>query len=158
MSAGRTTPPLPRSPRPPQTGPSLAGDGQAKLRQSAFSAWLSLLASGGTLVCCALPALLVMLGAGAALSGLVSAVPQFVWLSEHKGWVFGSASVLMLAGGWLQWRNRTAPCPLDPQLRAACLRTRRWSLGVYLASLLLLAVGAAFAFVLPWLMGATAGG
>lgn len=130
-----------------------AGDGRAELRQSALSAWLSLLASSGTLVCCALPALLVMLGAGAALSGLVAAVPQIVWLSEHKGWVFGTAGVLMLAGGVLQWRNRTAPCPLDPQLRAACLRTRRWSLVVYGVSLLLLATGAAFAFLLPALMG-----
>jgi hypothetical protein len=130
-----------------------AGDGRAALRQSALSAWLSLLASSGTLVCCALPALLVTLGAGAALSGLVAAVPQIVWLSEHKGWVFGTAGVLMLAGGVLQWRNRTAPCPLDPQLRAACLRTRRWSLVVYGVSLLLLATGAAFAFVLPALWG-----
>jgi hypothetical protein len=130
-----------------------ADDGRAELRRSALSAWVSLLASSSTLVCCALPALLVMLGAGAALSGLVAAVPQIVWLSEHKGWVFGTASVLMLAGGVLQWRNRTAPCPLDPQLRAACLRTRRWSLGVYGVSLLLLALGAAFAFVLPALMG-----
>ena len=129
-----------------------AGDGRTELRQSALSAWLSLLASSGTLVCCALPALLVMLGAGAALSGLVAAVPQIVWLSEYKGWVFGTASVLMLAGGLLQWRNRTAPCPLDPQLRAACLRARRWSLAVYGVSLLLLAAGAAFAFVLPALM------
>ena len=133
-----------------------AGDGRAELRQSALSAWLSLLASSGTLVCCALPALLVMLGAGAALSGLVAAVPQIVWLSEHKGWIFGIASVLMLAGGVLQWRNRTAPCPLDPQLRAACLRTRRWSLVVYAVSLVLLAIGAAFAFVLPALMGSGA--
>ena len=133
-----------------------AGDGRAELRQSALSAWLSLLASSGTLVCCALPALLVMLGAGAALSGLVAAVPQIVWLSEHKGWVFGTASVLMLAGGVLQWRNRTAPCPLDPQLRAACLRTRRWSLVVYAVSLVLLAIGAAVAFVLPALMGSGA--
>ena len=129
------------------------GDGRAELRQSALSAWLSLLASSGTLVCCALPALLVMLGAGAALSGLVAAVPQIVWLSEHKGWVFGTAGVLMLAGGVLQWRNRTAPCPLDPQRRAACLRTRRWSLAVYGISLLLLATGAAFAYVLPALTG-----
>jgi len=133
------------------------GDGHAELRQSALSAWLSLLASSGTLVCCALPALLVMLGAGAALSGLVAAVPQIVWLSEHKGWVFGTASVLMGAGGVLQWRNRTAPCPLDPALRAACLRTRRWSLVVYGVSLLLLAIGAAFAFVLPALMGSGVG-
>jgi hypothetical protein len=127
-------------------------DGRAELRQSAFSAWLSLLASSGTLVCCAIPALLVMLGAGAALSGLVAAVPQIVWLSEHKGWIFGTATVLMLAGGALQWRNRTAPCPLDPQLRAACMRTRRWSLGIYLVSLVLLVIGALFAFVLPALM------
>ncbi|RVU43952.1 hypothetical protein EOE66_19200 [Rubrivivax rivuli] len=127
------------------------------MRQSALSAWLSLLASSSTLVCCALPALLVMLGAGAALSGLVAAVPQIVWLSEHKGWVFGTASVLMAAGGVLQWRNRTAPCPLDPQLRAACLRTRRWSLAVYGFSLLLLALGATFAFVLPGLMGSGEG-
>ena len=131
-------------------------DGRAELRQSAWSAWLALLASSGTLVCCALPALLVLLGAGAALSGLVSAVPQIVWLSEHKGWMFGTASMLMLAGGALQWRNRRAPCPLDPQLRAACTRTRRWSLGVYLVSLLLLMVGAAFAFVLPALLATSA--
>jgi hypothetical protein len=82
----------------------------------------------------------------------VAAVPQIVWLSEHKGWIFGIATVLMAAGGALQWRNRTAPCPLDPQLRAACMRTRRWSLGIYLVSLVLLVVGALFAFVLPALM------
>ncbi|MBU6270682.1 MAG: hypothetical protein KGQ67_05205 [Betaproteobacteria bacterium] len=134
-----------------------AGDGRNGLRQSALWAWLSLLAGSGTLVCCALPALLVMLGAGAALSGLVAAVPQIVWLSEHKGWVFGTASVLMLGGGVLQWRNRTAPCPLDPDLRSACLRTRRWSQVVYGVSLLLLAIGAAFAFVLPALMSSAAG-
>jgi len=105
-------------------------------------------------VCCALPALLVMLGAGAALSGLVAAVPQVVWLSEHKGLVFGVAGLLMATGGVLQWRNRHAPCPIDPALRAACQRTRRWSLGIYLVSLALLAVGAAFAFVLPAWMAA----
>lgn len=134
-----------------------AVDGRSELRQSALSAWLSLLASSSTLVCCALPALLVMLGAGAALSGLVAAVPQIVWLSEHKGWVFGTASMLMVGSGVLQWRNRTAPCPLDPDLRSACLRTRRFSLAVYGVSLLLLGIGAAFAFVLPALMSSGGG-
>ena len=141
---------------PSQAGPTApSADGRAELRQSAWSAWVSLLAGSGTLVCCALPALLVTLGAGAALSGLVTAVPQIVWLSEHKGVVVGGAAVLMLAAGVLQWRNRHAPCPLDPRLRAACMRTRRWSLGVYLVSLGLLAVGAAFAFVMPALMTGT---
>jgi hypothetical protein len=117
-----------------------------------FSAWVSLLAGGTTLICCALPALLVTLGAGAALSTLVTAVPQLVWISEHKGPIFGAAASFMALGGWVQWRNRTAPCPIDPALRQACLRTRRFSSRLYLFSLALLSIGAWFAFVAPWLM------
>jgi hypothetical protein len=55
------------------------------------------------------------------------------------------------ASGLLQWRNRNAPCPVDPALRQACLRTRRAALQVYWASVLLFAVGGWFAFVQPLL-------
>jgi hypothetical protein len=128
-----------------------SADGSSELKRGLASAWLSLLASGGTLVCCALPALLVALGAGAALSSLVATVPQIVWVSENKEAVFGTAVVLMALGGWVQWRNRNAPCPIDPQLRDACLRTRRFSARLWWFSLLLLGVGGWFAFVQPWL-------
>jgi hypothetical protein len=124
------------------------------LRRGAWSAWVALAASSGTLVCCALPALLVALGAGAALAGLVSVFPQIVWLSEHKAVVFTAALVAMAAAGWLQWRNRSAPCPTDPALRDACLRTRRLSARVFGVSLLLMALGAWFAFVQPLLSAA----
>ena len=126
-------------------------DGGTQRRTGFAAAWLSLFASSGTLVCCALPALLVALGAGAALSSLVIAVPQLVWVSEHKGAVFGVAGLMLAAAGAVQWRNRTAPCPIDPALRDACLRTRRLSLRVYLLSLALFAVGGWFAFAAPWL-------
>jgi hypothetical protein len=115
------------------------------------SALVTLLASSSTLVCCALPALLVAIGAGAALSSLVSAVPQIVWISEHKEWVFGAAVVMMAAAGVVQWRNRYAACPVDPKLRNACLVTRKWSLRIYLASVALLVIGGWFAFVQPLL-------
>ena len=133
--------------------PAPMSDGSAPRRTGAVAAWLSLLASSGTLVCCALPALLVALGAGAALASLVSAVPQLVWLSEHKGAVFAAAGAMLAAAGAVQWRNRTAPCPVDPALRGACLRTRRVSLRVYLLAVGLFGVGGCFAFVLPWLGG-----
>ncbi|KNZ31031.1 MAG: hypothetical protein AD742_19230 [Methylibium sp. NZG] len=126
-------------------------DGSTPRRTGVVSAWLSLFASSATLVCCALPALLVALGAGAALSSLVGVVPQVVWLSEHKGAVFAVAGVMLAVAGAWQWRNRNAPCPVDPALRHACLRTRRLSLRVYLLSVALFVVGGAFAFVLPWL-------
>lgn len=135
----------------------LGDDASAVQRQGLASAWLALLASGSTLVCCALPALLVALGAGAALSTLVSAVPQLVWISEHKTPVFITAAVLMTVGGWVQWRNRTAPCPIDPALRNACLRTRRFSARLYLFSLAMLLVGGWFAFVAPWLASVETG-
>jgi len=41
------------------------------------------LTSVGTLVCCVLPAILVTIGAGAALAGLVTLLPQLIWLSEQ---------------------------------------------------------------------------
>ena len=47
----------------------------ALTRNAALSA-MALLTSSATLVCCVLPAVLVALGAGAALAGLVTAVPQ----------------------------------------------------------------------------------
>ena len=122
-------------------------------RSSLWSSLASLFASSSTLVCCALPALLVAVGAGAALSSLVSAVPQLVWLSERKELLFTFAGVMLLAAGMLQWRNRTAPCPLDPGLRQSCLRARKASTQMWGFSVAIYAVGAWFAFVQPWLAG-----
>ncbi|MET0334223.1 MAG: hypothetical protein ABW190_08110 [Rhizobacter sp.] len=129
----------------------MSADGTVESRTGLWTSLLSVFASSSTLVCCALPALLVALGAGAALSSLVSVFPQVVWLSEHKAELFVGAGLALLASGWLQWRNRSAPCPTDPALRSACLRTRKTSWRLYAFSLVVYAVGAWFAFVQPWL-------
>ena len=113
--------------------------------------FLSLFTSTGTLLCCALPALLVALGAGAALSTLVAAVPGLVWVSEYKEAVFAFAGFMLVISGWLQWRGRFAPCPVDVHQRDACLRARKTSARVYLASVLVYALGGWFAFVQPLL-------
>jgi hypothetical protein len=126
-------------------------DGVAQTRGSLWSSVASLFATSSTLVCCAIPALLVALGAGAALSSLVSVFPQVVWLSEHKEGLFLFAGLAMAGSGWLQWRNRSAPCPVDPKLRDACLKTRKVSFRVYLASVSFYLVGGWFAFIQPWL-------
>jgi hypothetical protein len=129
---------------------SSGSDGREALSQSLWTSFIALLASSGTLVCCALPALPVTLGAGAVLSSLVAAVPQLVWISEHKLLVFSAAAAMLTLAGGLQWKNRNAPCPVDPVLAAACTRTRRMSRNVYLASVGLFAIGGWFAFVAPW--------
>src|ERR1700739_4871711 len=96
----------------------------ASLSRNAGLAAGALLASSATLICCVLPAVLVTLGAGAALAGLVSAVPQLIWLSEHKPLVFGSAGALLVVSGVALWYGRNLPCPTDPAAARACRRLR----------------------------------
>ena len=121
----------------------------APLRRNAWLAFTALIASSGTLLCCVLPAVMVALGAGAALAGLVGAVPQLVWLSEHKGLVFGIAAVLLVVAGVALWLARGVPCPADPALARACVRLRSLSRVLYAIAVVAFALGATFAFVLP---------
>ena len=122
---------------------------QAPLRRNVGLSLLSLVAAGGTLGCCVLPAVMVALGAGAALAGLVTAVPQLVWLSEHKALVFGIAGGMLALSGALLWRARGLPCPADPALARTCARLRRTSVVLWWMAAVATALGALFAFVLP---------
>jgi hypothetical protein len=112
--------------------------------------WLALATSSSTLLCCALPALLVGVGAGAVLASLVSAIPALIWISKHHALVFTTAGVMLVLGGALQ--ARPAACPLDPKLAAACSRYKRLSRAVYALSVLAYLIGVFFAFVLPAVM------
>lgn len=108
---------------------------------------LSLFTSVGTLLCCALPVLLVTLGAGAALAGLVSAAPWLVALSQYKVWTFSIAGILLLAAGGMRWRAQNAPCPIDPEQAKACARLRKISAWMYWLSVGVYATGFFFAFI-----------
>ena len=91
----------------------MTGPHSTLTRNAALSA-VALLTSSATLVCCVLPAVLVALGAGAALAGLLAAVPQLIWLSEHKQLVFGVAAIFLAASGAAIWYASSLPCPSNP--------------------------------------------
>lgn len=122
------------------------------LKQSAGASLLALITASGTLVCCVLPAVMVAIGAGAALAGLVSAAPWLIWLSAHKGLVFGVAALMLALSGGLLWRARFAPCPADPALARTCTALRRFSAWTWGLAVVATGVGAVFAFLLPLLM------
>lgn len=134
------------------TVPNSADSANSALKQNAAVSFLSLFTSGGTLICCALPALMVSIGAGATLAGLVTNFPQLIWLTEHKTALFISAGVMLIAAGVMQWRAKSLPCPADPALAATCARTRKISLGIYWFSVAIFATGGFFAYVLPHLL------
>lgn len=116
-------------------------------RSGTVLVWLALASSFGTLICCALPVLLVALGLGAVVAGLVTAVPQFVTLSENKAIVFAVAGGLLVLAATARYATRNAPCPSDPRAADACRRLRRTS-GVLLAgSATIYVIGFFFAYV-----------
>lgn len=108
---------------------------------------LSLFTSAGTLICCALPALLVTLGMGATLAGLVSNVPWITAISDYKGYVFAWAGFMLALSTYIQWRGRYAPCPADPAKAKACSRLRKVSWFILGFSIVIYAIGFFFAFL-----------
>jgi hypothetical protein len=89
----------------------------------------------------------------AGLAGLVTAVPQLIWLSEHKPLVFSIAGAMLLVSGGALWLGRRAPCPEDPTLPQSCRRLRRISWVIYGVAVAIFLLGASFAFLLPPLAG-----
>jgi mercuric ion transport protein len=113
--------------------------------------YLSLFSSLGTLICCALPSLLVLFGLGATVASILSTAPWLVALSHHRNWVFGIAGAL-IAGNFVylyaivpRLRSAAQVCPPgDPSCRTATRVSKvvLWlSAGIY-------TVGAITAFAL----------
>ena len=66
-----------------------------RARRAALLNYFSLFSSFSTLLCCALPSVLVLLGMGTAVASLLSAAPWLVSVSRHKIWTFSIAGVLI---------------------------------------------------------------
>lgn len=121
-----------------------------KFQESKFISFLSLFTSFGTLICCALPSTLVLLGFGASLAGFLGKYPQLIWFSDHKEWVFG-VSFFMLGVSYLaQKLSENKACPLDK--REDCESTKNWARPLLFMTFGLNVIGAFYAFVLPRLL------
>ena len=116
--------------------------------------YLALFTSTGTIFCCALPALLVSIGAGAALSSLISIFPQLIILSIYKIPIFIGAFIILIISGMMQYQTRSMPCPADKKQAYACMQARKVSMIIYVASVGIFIVGLLFAIIIPFFMEA----
>ena len=66
-----------------------------RAKRAALLNYFSIFSSFSTLICCALPSVLVLLGMGTTVASLLSAAPWLVSLSRHKIWTFSIAGVLI---------------------------------------------------------------
>jgi len=128
-------------------------------RRSAVLSYFSLFTSLSTLLCCALPSLLVLFGLGASVASMLSFFPWLVALSRHKVPTF-SMSGLLIASGFLYTyyvvpRLRKEEClPGSPN---ACVETSRFSRILLWISAAIYAVGFLVAFVLGPILSALDG-
>ena len=119
-------------------------------------AWLILFTSSTTLVCCALPILLVSLGLGAVSASLFANLPFLVTLAQYKGWMFAGSGAVLILTGWLLFRSGRA-CPIDPEVAELGASAYRWNTRFFWTSTAIWVIGFAAAYLaLPiysWLEG-----
>ena len=108
---------------------------------------LTLFTTTGTLVCCALPIVLVTLGLGATVAAMTSAFPLLIVLSQHKIWVFAFSGIMLVISGWLMFRPGRA-CPADRELGRACSIAHKWNKRIYWSSVTIWAIGFTAAYLL----------
>ena len=120
-------------------------------KQSAVLNYFSLFTSLGTLLCCALPSLLVLFGLGASVASLLSFFPWLVTLSHHKQWTFAVSGILIA----LSFLNMYYIAPrlkgtnsCDVNGRSACEEASTFSKSVLWLSAAIYALGFFVAYVL----------
>ena len=109
----------------------------------------SLVASTSTLICCALPALFVTLGAGASFASLIGVFPFLIVLSQYKIAISLFALAMIVIAGLVNYKTARMPCPADPELGRTCLQTRQRSRQVYYFSTGIFICASIFTYVLP---------
>ena len=110
---------------------------------------ISLIASSTTLICCALPALFVAIGAGATLASLINIFPQLIMISENKVAISIVTLLILLISGILIKKADSLPCPVDPELKSICIKTRKRSKALYYASIFIFLSASFFTYLLP---------
>ncbi len=109
--------------------------------------FFTLFTTTGTLLCCALPIILVTLGLGTTVVAMTSAFPFLITLTQHKIWIFAFSGLMLAVSGWLMFRPGRQ-CPADEELGRACNNAHKWNRRIYWTSVAIWGVGFFAAYLL----------
>lgn len=113
----------------------------------------SLFTSFSTLLCCALPALLVTMGLGAVVAGVFSNIPGLGLIVRYHDLIFVIAGLLLALNGWLVLRpSRGEVCAPSQKGETACETAHRWNVWVFWLSVALFVIGVTVTYLAPALL------
>src|ERR1700688_1445708 len=120
------------------------------VKRSALLSYFSLFTSLSTLLCCALPSLLVLFGLGASVASALSFMPWLVTLSRHKQWTFSVSGILIAVSfvNTYYFAPRLRPAECSPDDPSGCEDASRVSKVILWVSAAVYAVGVFVAYVL----------
>ncbi len=117
--------------------------------KDSISSVFSLVTSSSTIFCCALPAIFVMLGAGASFASFISVFPFLIKLSIYKIEFTLIAFTMIGIAGFFNYRASFAPCPIEPELEKKCMSVRRRSRLIFYSSSVILLLTTIFTYIVP---------
>ena len=120
------------------------------MHEKPWLSWITLFITSSTLLCCALPILLVTLGFGAVVAGLFYNIPGLLFLAEHKFWTLSISGLLLMILAWTIWKPNLN-CPADPTLANYCNKAKQWNRRLFSLSVVLWLLGLFFSvLILPF--------
>ena len=117
-----------------------------KIKDSLFS-FLGLFTSISTILCCALPIILVMLGMGAVFASLTANFPFITYLAERAIYLFIISGTLLLVSGYFIFIAKQS-CPTDKKLAEICNKTKKFNKIVWWISVVILLISLFFKYIL----------
>ena len=94
-----------------------------------------LIANGGVMLCCVLPAILVSLGLGSTLVTFLDNYPIFIEITKHKAYIFIGVFILLVINGVLIYRSQNQVCEID-EISKECDEVKSASKGIYIFSVI----------------------
>ena len=111
--------------------------------------YLTLFASASTLICCGLPSLFVLVGAGASFATLVGAFPLLIEISKYKIYISVVAFIMICLAGYVNYKTSKAACPIDRSVAKKCMQSRKRSRYIYYISVTLFLFASTITYILP---------
>ena len=109
--------------------------------------FFALFTSISTIICCALPIILVMLGMGAVFANLTANFHFIIWLAGKSLYLFIIAIIFLLIGGYFIFL-KAETCPADKKLADICQKTKKFNKIIWFFSVIILLISFFFKYIL----------